>query len=366
MELNDFLYILKESRNDEYELVSEFKNLRTTIEIRCKKCGHIFTCLPRYFIKGMGNCPVCKNGKIRTTSDLKDRISYITNGEFSVLGEYLGQETPVLIKHNTCGKIFEITPHTFLSRQNCPDCYKLKLIKNNKDWYLNEIKNKHGDGWVLLDKFEGMTKKIRHLHSCGFIINTSPYLFLRNKHNCIKCSDYQNPKKKSNEEYQKEIFEEFNGEYEPVDDYINAITKIKVKHICGCIFEVSPHKLFTRHTLCPQCNSSKGESKIYSFLVKHNINFKKEYCFEDCKNQKMLPFDFAVFGNDNNLKTLIEYDGEQHFKPIEYFGGEAGFASTIKRDNIKTNYCKQNNIKLLRIKYTDYENIDAILSKELL
>jgi len=49
----------------------------------------------------------------------------------------------------------------------------------------------------------------------------------------------------------------------------------------------------------------------------------------------------------------IEYDGIQHFKPIEYFGGEESFLSLKKRDKIKTDFCIKNNIKLLRIGYKD-------------
>lgn len=47
----------------------------------------------------------------------------------------------------------------------------------------------------------------------------------------------------------------------------------------------------------------------------------------------------------------IEYDGIQHFKAIDYFGGEDGFLKYQARDNIKNNFCKTNNISLLRIRY---------------
>ena len=58
----------------------------------------------------------------------------------------------------------------------------------------------------------------------------------------------------------------------------------------------------------------------------------------------------------------IEYDGQQHYKPIEKFGVEKAFEKTKFRDVIKNNYCKDNNINLLRIPYWDYNNIEKILN----
>lgn len=72
-------------------------------------------------------------------------------------------------------------------------------------------------------------------------------------------------------------------------------------------------------------------------------------------------FDFYL--PDHN--TCIEYDGIQHFKIIEYFGGRSGFMKQKHRDKIKNNYCKENNIKLLRISYNDFNNINNILKNSI-
>ena len=55
---------------------------------------------------------------------------------------------------------------------------------------------------------------------------------------------------------------------------------------------------------------------------------------------------------------LIEFDGEQHFEPVEYFGGEEKFLIQKERDKRKNKYCEENNIPLLRIPYLDYQQID--------
>jgi hypothetical protein len=62
---------------------------------------------------------------------------------------------------------------------------------------------------------------------------------------------------------------------------------------------------------------------------------------------------------------LIEFDGRQHYEPIEFFGGEEKYISRKKNDQIKTNYCLKNNISLLRIPYWDYDNIETILEEKL-
>lgn len=78
---------------------------------------------------------------------------------------------------------------------------------------------------------------------------------------------------------------------------------------------------------------------------------KKRSKFDDCKYIYTLRFDFAIMQNDK-LLGLIEYDGKQHFEPIEFFGGEDGFRQTKERDEIKNTYCKDHDIPLIRLPYT--------------
>lgn len=372
MTKEEFENRLKEKRGDIYEILSPYQNLYTKIDVRCKKCGYIFSKRPDVLLRGHKGCCVCSNGVIKTAEDFGYYIKYNIGEDFELVSEYNGKESPVTILHKTCGREFTVLAKTFIKYKKCYACHPPQVSGNQgvyaktESQYMEEVRNKFGDEWILIDEYKGTTKKIRHQHKCGFIINCSPCIFLKNKHNCLKCGNYKSGKLMSNEEYVNKLLKEFNGEYKAVDEYINSNTKIRVEHSCGCVFKVSPHKLFTRHTLCPMCNSSKGESKILSFLQENNISFQKEYCFSGCKSQRVLPFDFAIFDKNNNLSMLIEYDGEQHFRPIGYFGGEKGYEETIKRDNIKTNFCKENNIPLLRIKYTDFENLDKILSGNLL
>lgn len=106
---------------------------------------------------------------------------------------------------------------------------------------------------------------------------------------------------------------------------------------------------------CGCLTSSKGELIISTILEKNNINFKKEYCIviDNIKYR----YDFAIFDTNNNLLYLIEFDGKQHFQENEYFGGEKQFNKTIFNDNLKNQWCKQNNVPLIRIPYTHLKEI---------
>ena len=118
---------------------------------------------------------------------------------------------------------------------------------------------------------------------------------------------------------------------------------------------------------CPKCSSSKGEKIITQILKGHNIDFKKEFTFNDCIYKGPLRFDFAIFNSKGKLVKLIEYDGIQHFEPVN-FGGMSDERAleehklTKKRDKIKNTYCKKNNISLLRIKYTEFSNLEEIIT----
>ena len=119
--------------------------------------------------------------------------------------------------------------------------------------------------------------------------------------------------------------------------------------------------LLSQKFTCNDCSYSAAPSSSGDLYVKEildkidGITYKEQYTFEDCKDKYVLRFDFAVFSN--NHLYLIEWDGIQHFKPFEYYGGIKKYKDIIKKDSIKNTYCSKHNIPLLRIKYND-KNIE--------
>ena len=106
---------------------------------------------------------------------------------------------------------------------------------------------------------------------------------------------------------------------------------------------------------------SHGEYYISTYLLSNSINFEKQKKFSDLLGVGggNLSYDFYL----PNHNMLIECQGEQHERPIEYFGGEEQFAIQQEHDRRKREYAKDNGYKLLEISYKDYNNIENILTK---
>ena len=180
-----------------------------------------------------------------------------------------------------------------------------------------------------------------------------------NGNGCPMCSKN---KKFSTEDFIKKAIEVHGDRYDySLVIYFNAFKKVKI--ICKehGVFEQLPTNHLSGKNGCPICCSSKGEEKIRNWLMENKFLFIEQHRFKDCKNKLSLSFDFYL----PKLNICIEYDGIQHFKPISYFGGEEKLLFAQKSDKIKTKYCKDNKIKLIRIKYLDFKKIETKLNQYL-
>lgn len=136
---------------------------------------------------------------------------------------------------------------------------------------------------------------------------------------------------------------------------------------CDCVqktqISVQASNLKTGNTTSCGCTTSKGENRICKLFEQYNIEYKKQYSFNDLKDNKVLRFDFAVF-NKNKLSYLIEYQGIQHYEENTFFGGKEQFIKQQKHDEEKRKYCKENNIQLIEIPYWDFAKINLDYLKE--
>lgn len=134
--------------------------------------------------------------------------------------------------------------------------------------------------------------------------------------------------------------------------------------LCKQPFVALPAKIISNHTTSCGCKiQSSKERIIESILIEFGVNFERQKRFDDCRYKYSLPFDFVIYNDDNTIKCLIEYDGEQHFRSVDFYGGEDSYQETKVRDQIKDDYCKCNNILLIRLNYTQtIEEIKTILT----
>ena len=130
---------------------------------------------------------------------------------------------------------------------------------------------------------------------------------------------------------------------------------------CGEEIIVRSSALLHGYTKSCGCMKSHGEYYISTYLLSNSINFEKQKKFSDLLGVGggNLSYDFYL----PNHNMLIECQGEQHERPIEYFGGEEQFAIQQEHDKRKREYAKDNGYRLLEISYKDYNNIDNILTK---
>ena len=146
------------------------------------------------------------------------------------------------------------------------------------------------------------------------------------------------------------------------EDYINNSVKnlVAICPRCGAKFTTSlKHLVQHGGQHCDDCyrKESVGELKVRQYLELNSYHFIQEKWFADCRDQKPLPFDFYL----PEKNCCIEFDGKQHYCDNHYFKRD----NTMNHDKIKTEYCNSNNIKLIRIPYWKMNNIEKILSKEL-
>ena len=299
----------------------------------------------------------------KTNEEFLKEVFNLVGNEYTVLDEYINNKTKITFKHNKCNNIWKITPHNFINNNiRCPKCSG-KYKRTNKD-FINEIYELVGDEYTPLSEYktDGTKKpdKIKFKHNiCNRIFEMRAHDFINLNHRCPYCSNkiISDKKKLSNEEFLEKVYNLVGNEYTVLDKYDCCKKEIRFKHnICNRIFTMKPKKFIYDNHRCPYCKESKGEIKIRKWLEDHNINFESQYSFPDCKYKLPLRFDFKIL-KDNKI-ILIEYDGVQHFQESFYDNLE----KQQIRDKIKNDYCKKNNLKLIRISYEDYSNIEKILN----
>lgn len=119
---------------------------------------------------------------------------------------------------------------------------------------------------------------------------------------------------------------------------------------------------------CSVCSEPKGEKRIKEFFHLKNIKFEPQKSFDDLTGLGggKLSFDFYL----PHYNLLIEYQGEQHEKPIDFFNKSANSAEELfirqrEHDRRKLEYSKLKGIRLLQIWHWDYDKVELILNEEL-
>jgi len=348
----------------------QYKTYSTEVKIICPVDNHgEFFVKPKMHMIG-SECPKCykrKSNKKLSKKEFIERSNIVHNYKYDYSKvNYKNVRTEVII---TCNKLdnnlvphgeFLQLPQNHLRNFGCPKCF----LENNtltQDEAISKLRKKFPNYDYSLVKYINNSSKIKIICPEHGEFETTYGNFI-NSRGCNKCSGfYKRDLEKLFIKLNNKYLNKYN--YDEVSKTYSGLTS-KIKIICpehGEFETTMDNHLKGRE--CQLCypKDSRGEKRIIRFLKANNINYNREYRFKDCCNIKPLPFDFYL--PDKNI--LIEYDGKQHFEPVEYFGGLEGLKKTQDNDKIKTEYCLKNNIELVRIKYTDFDKIEEILKKSI-
>ena len=301
---SDFHLVWGDTYN--YDLITEdnYKNFATKVPIVCKEHGVFFVTPSNHIIRKVG-CQVCSREKIskkyRHTTE-----QFIKKAEKKHGGKY--DYSRVVYVNNYTKVIIgcpihgwiEQTPHEHLNSNGCGLCG-------------NVLK---GSSKVLTTKQFVEKAKIVHgdLYDYGKVVYDRA-----NKKVIITCKTH------------------------------------------GDFFQTPNNHIHGKG--CPKCKKSFGENKIGDYLTKKDIKYIPQYSIHNenifCKN-KVIKVDFYL----ETYNTIIEYNGQQHYKEEPYFCSRNLEEQQI-RDMSLRQYCKEHKIKLIEIPYWEFNNIENIINKEL-
>jgi len=362
--LSVFLDQVREIHGDKIQYIEGYVNSRSRIKLKCNICSNVWQTNPGSIINGKHGCPKCANTRT-TPAEFEAKIKELYGNKFELLTPFISTDKKVKVKCNDCGDITKRFAKEVI-KGRCQSCYTLAQIKD-VDIFLKELKEIHDDKISYIEGYQTGGSRVKlKCNICGHLWKTlATHLVNGKKTGCPKCASIEtaNKNRKTHSKFVEDIYSIHREDIEVIGTYKNIKSKVGVRcNCCSHEWEAMPSDL-QKGTGCPKCKKSKGEKYILNLLTDNDIDFIPQYWFSDCRNIKPLPFDFAIF-KDNKLLFLIEYQGEQHFRMVDFMGGEQGFKQRTERDQIKREYCKSNNILLLEIPYTmsDLEISETILS----
>ena len=339
--------------NPNIEALDEYIKSHEKIRFKCLICEHIWSATPANILSGYG-CPKCAGNMKKTTEDFKKELNLISS-DIICLDEYQGYETKIKFKGLNCNHIWKATPSSVLHGKKCPECNKLAISKRfikSHEQFINDAYNSNPDITILGKYTKAKDRILCKCNICEFKWNPIADSVV-NGYGCPKCSG----RYKTIEEFKEEIYL-VHPDIVIEGEYVNA--KSIFECTCKkCNYKWSSTANNLKYHGCSQCGNSHGEKRIKMFLENQCINFiqQKSYALLLGIGGRRLSYDFYL--PEYNL--LIEFQGEQHEKPKEHFGGEEQFKIQQEHDKRKREYAQLHNINLLEIWYYDIDNIESIL-----
>ena len=382
MNREQFIEKARKIHGDKYDYSKvNYINSQTKVCIICPEHGEFWQTPHSHLIKH-GCCLCGKNKKNYKSTKLffveKARKIHGDKYNYSKVN-YINNRTKVCIICPEHGEFWQ-TPSSHLSNRGCNKCSK---PVNNTETFIEKAREVHGDkyDYSKVNYINNQTKvciicheKDNNGNEYGEFWQT-PANHLSGK-GCYRLSKDVNDKNKilSTEQFIEKAKKVHDDKYDYSKvSYINSKTPVCI--IChrkdkngnehGEFWQM-PNKHISEKEGCPKCNYSNLERDVENLLKQNNISYKKEFSPKWANKKR---YDFCI----EEKKILIECQGIQHYKSIEYFGGENEYKKRIKNDKKKKKLAKENGYKLIyytekklkeKKEITDIETLKKLLMNE--
>ena len=328
-------------RNGSFVLTSDYDGNYSEVKIKHLKCGFERPVTPAQF-KQNSLCPVCDEQAKQSEESFKYKLKLKYGDEYTLLSSFKNVDTKVYLFHKDCGKVIKVRPSSITtSGTQCSNCYgtnKLSCLD------LQQRLHKINSNLFVIDTESSREHIIAKYLDCGHI-RIADYKNFVDQPKCPECSKIYRRRHESlafADKINKWNLVTIHSKYEGLSSLID----VKCKN-CGWEWPTNPGPLKYGHG-CPKCNQSRGEHTITLILDKAGIKYYYPYKAKGLRDKRVLRYDFYI----PDQSILIEYQGGQHYNPVDYFGGEERFKKQQEHDRMKSDYAKEHGLKLIAIPYT--------------
>lgn len=279
-----------------------------------------------------------------------------------IRGEYFNSKSQLTVECSICKYQWNTTPNLLLTQKHpCKVCFrKINNQRKSHNVFIKELQQVNP--WIkVLNKYKTAHTKVECLClKCNYQWQAEPSNLLTG-FGCPKCGIQRMANKcRSTKQILINKMQQINPDIEIIGEYNNSKTKIEcLCQRCNNVFWSIPSNLLKGEG-CPYCNASKGERMIKLNLDKNHIQYIYQKTFKGLVGigGKLLSYDFYL----PQYNTLVEYQGRQHYEPVERFGGQSQFTIQQKHDKLKKEYALNNGFSLLEIPYYEFKNINTIIN----
>ena len=336
----------------------DYKSARKKVRIICPIHGQ-FEQVPYNHLKGHG-CPKCAGLFVGNTQEFIEKATMIHKDAYDYSSvEYVNTKTKVCIICKKHGEFWQ-APNGHLAGHGCPECQGRNM---NTEKFIEKARAIHGY------KYDYSKTRYKRGKDEVIIICPEHGEFLQSPtkhlqgHGCPKCAG----RNRTTEDFINDARKVHGNEYDySKAKYLDATTPVCIICPKHGEFWQTPNAHINSGNCCPKCSSSRLENSMRKFLSDHSIVFVEQKTFSWLRLRNSLHLDFYL----PEYHVAIECQGIQHFKPVEYFGGEEKFILEQYKDSLKKEKCEKHNIRLfyfsdlgIEYPYEVYEDLDMLLQK---